>query len=135
MLGFLIIINVYICIIKNDICPFHLYIILLIWLNIYRWKEQFAAEAGSFLDFTRSYKKYGLNVNKNGDLEYREWAPAAREVSIVRYILLIINIFTLVWWFQWLEQRFTQVNKRWIWALVYSFTKEGRRYPAYCPWV
>lgn len=36
------------------------------------------------MDFTRSYKKYGLNINKNGDLEYKEWAPAAREVSLVR---------------------------------------------------
>lgn len=43
----------------------------------YRWKDQFAGEAGSFENFARSYKKFGLNINKDGDLEYREWAPAA----------------------------------------------------------
>jgi 1,4-alpha-glucan branching enzyme len=43
----------------------------------------FAEEAGTFLDFARSYKRYGLNVNKDGDLEYREWAPGAKEVSLV----------------------------------------------------
>jgi 1,4-alpha-glucan branching enzyme len=48
-----------------------------------RWKEQFAAESGSFLEFVRSYKKFGLNINADGNLEYREWAPSAREVSIV----------------------------------------------------
>lgn len=48
-------------------------------------------EAGSFLEFTRSYNKYGLNINKDGDLEYREWAPAAREVSLV--IRCFINGF------------------------------------------
>ena len=43
----------------------------------------FEAEAGTFLEFTRSYRKFGLNINKDGDLEYREWAPNAKELSIV----------------------------------------------------
>lgn len=61
-----------------------------------RWKERFAAEAGSFLEFARSYKKFGLNINANGDLEYREWAPVAREVSLVRYWDGFMKIFRLV---------------------------------------
>jgi 1,4-alpha-glucan branching enzyme len=51
-----------------------------------RWIERFTQEAGSFIEFTRSYKKFGLNINKDGDLEYREWAPSARELSIVGFI-------------------------------------------------
>jgi 1,4-alpha-glucan branching enzyme len=35
------------------------------------------------LDFAHSYKKFGLNVNEEGDLEYREWAPNAKELSLV----------------------------------------------------
>jgi len=53
------------------------------------WIERFTEEAGSFTEFTRSYKKFGLNINADGDLEYREWAPAAREVSIVIDTFLI----------------------------------------------
>jgi len=43
----------------------------------------FEKEAGSLLEFAHSYNKFGLNVNKDGDLEYREWAPNAKEVSLV----------------------------------------------------
>ena len=49
----------------------------------YSWKGQFDKEAGSFLEFTRSYQRYGINLNKDGDLEYREWAPNAKGVSLV----------------------------------------------------
>jgi 1,4-alpha-glucan branching enzyme len=52
-------------------------------IKYYSWKDTFASEAGSFLNFTRSYNKYGLNINKDGDLEYREWAPGAKELSLV----------------------------------------------------
>lgn len=52
--------------------------------------KDFSAEAGSFLDFARSYTKYGLNINAKGDLEYREWAPGAKELSLV--INIILNI-------------------------------------------
>lgn len=45
-------------------------------------------EAGSFRDFARSYKKFGLNINAKGDLEYREWAPSARELSIVYHTII-----------------------------------------------
>ena len=53
---------------------------------VYRWLSKFASEGnGSLVEFARhSYKTFGLNVNKDGDLEYREWAPNAKEVSIVR---------------------------------------------------
>ncbi len=49
-----------------------------------RWKGQFMNEGGSLINFARnSYNRFGLNVNKDGNLEYREWAPNAKEVSIV----------------------------------------------------
>lgn len=59
--------------------------------------SNFASEAGSFLDFARSYNKFGLNINKDGELEYREWAPGAKEVSIVRLIgLLMCSLVILI---------------------------------------
>jgi 1,4-alpha-glucan branching enzyme len=30
----------------------------------------------------RSYKKFGLNVQSNGDILYNEWAPQAKSISI-----------------------------------------------------
>jgi hypothetical protein len=30
-----------------------------------------------------------MNINQDGDLEYREWAPNAKEVSLVSNLLLI----------------------------------------------
>lgn len=48
-------------------------------------KEQFAENEGSFLDFARSYKKFGLNINEKGDLVYREWAPGAKGLSLVNF--------------------------------------------------
>lgn len=47
------------------------------------WKNLFEKNAGSLLDFAHSYNKFGLNINQDGDLEYREWAPNAKEVSLV----------------------------------------------------
>ena len=50
-------------------------------------------EGGSLINFARnSYNRFGLNINKDGDLEYREWAPNAKEVSIVSFILIRFNI-------------------------------------------
>ena len=52
-------------------------------LNGISWKNLFEKNAGSLLDFAHSYNKFGLNINQDGDLEYREWAPNAKEVSLV----------------------------------------------------
>ena len=30
----------------------------------------------------KSYEKYGLNLKANGDLEYNEWAPGAKGLTI-----------------------------------------------------
>jgi 1,4-alpha-glucan branching enzyme len=46
------------------------------------WKTLFEKDYGSLLEFAHSYNKFGLNINQDGDLEYREWAPNAKEVSL-----------------------------------------------------
>ena len=34
------------------------------------------------MNIGRSYKKYGLNVQPNGDITYKEWAPNANGITI-----------------------------------------------------
>ncbi len=47
-----------------------------------RWKRAFDGEGG-LLELARSYKRFGLHLLPNGDLTYKEWAPAAKGLSIV----------------------------------------------------
>lgn len=47
------------------------------------------------LEFARSYKRFGLNVNENGDLVYREWAPAAKGISLVNNLFRLIMKISL----------------------------------------
>lgn len=51
--------------------------------RIFSLLNKFTEDEGSFIDFYRSYKKFGLNINEDGDLVYREWAPGAAGLSLV----------------------------------------------------
>ena len=55
----------------------------------------FEKNAGSLLEFAHSYNKFGLNINQDGDLEYREWAPNAKEVSLVCIQCFYLFLFSL----------------------------------------
>jgi len=35
------------------------------------------------LAVAESYKKFGLHISENGDINYREWAPSAQTLSLV----------------------------------------------------
>ena len=54
-------------------------------LLIYRWLKKFEGEGG-LLGVSRSYRKFGLNLLANADVIYREWAPAAKSLSLVSTI-------------------------------------------------
>lgn len=73
---------------------------------VYSYKETFTANEGSIANFARSYKKFGLNINQNGDLVYREWAPQAKGLSLVSDYVKVIKI---VWRVQRMEQGQPQV--------------------------
>lgn len=47
-----------------------------------KWLQTFKDAEGGLLNIGRSYKKYGLNLQPNGDLIYKEWAPSAKSISI-----------------------------------------------------
>jgi len=53
-----------------------------------RWQKTFEGEGG-LLGISHSYKKFGLNLQSNGDITYKEWAPSAKALSIVRKIRII----------------------------------------------
>ena len=57
---------------------------------------------GGLLELARSYKRFGLHLQPNGDITYKEWAPSAKALSIVS-ILPAHQV--AVWRLQWLEQR------------------------------
>ena len=42
----------------------------------------FSDNEGGLINIARSYTKYGLNQQSNGDIEYMEWAPNALSLSI-----------------------------------------------------
>jgi 1,4-alpha-glucan branching enzyme len=52
--------------------------------NEYRkWKDTIDEHEGGYESFTKGYLKFGLNVGKNGEVEYREWAPNATEAYLI----------------------------------------------------
>lgn len=51
--------------------------------------NSYTTNEGSIQNFARSYKKFGLNIDENGDLVYREWAPGAKGLSLVRLSMIL----------------------------------------------
>lgn len=47
-----------------------------------KWLQIFKDAEGGLLKVARSYKQFGLNVQDNGDITYKEWAPAANSISV-----------------------------------------------------
>lgn len=42
-----------------------------------KWIKTINETEGGLEKFSRGYEKFGLVVNQNGDITYREWAPNA----------------------------------------------------------
>ncbi|OJJ77151.1 hypothetical protein ASPBRDRAFT_165825 [Aspergillus brasiliensis CBS 101740] len=47
------------------------------------WVKTINESEGGLDKFSRGYERYGLNVNANGDITYREWAPNAVKAELV----------------------------------------------------
>jgi len=43
----------------------------------------FEENEGGLLNFARSYKRMGIQVQENNDIVFKEWAPGAKSLSIV----------------------------------------------------
>ena len=55
------------------------------------------------MEVAHSYKKFGLHAQANGDIQYREWAPSAQDVTLVSLLsftdVIELFLFCLVWRF------------------------------------
>ena len=48
-----------------------------------RWKEAINQHEGGYDKFSKGYDKFGLLVQPNNDILYREWAPGVTSASLV----------------------------------------------------
>ncbi|KAL5530287.1 GLC3 [Sanghuangporus sanghuang] len=48
-----------------------------------QWKNTITEYEGGYDKFSKGYERFGLNVDENGDITYREWAPNAKEAVLI----------------------------------------------------
>lgn len=48
-----------------------------------QWKDMIELHEGGYDKFSKGYDKFGINVQPNGDIVYREWAPNANEAFFI----------------------------------------------------
>jgi hypothetical protein len=48
-----------------------------------RWKDNIFSNEGGYDAFSRGFDRFGLNVDDNGQITYREWAPNAKEAVLI----------------------------------------------------
>jgi 1,4-alpha-glucan branching enzyme len=48
-----------------------------------KWKQNIVQSEGGYDAFSKGYLKFGLNVDKDGNVTYREWAPNAKEAYLI----------------------------------------------------
>lgn len=79
-----------------------------------QWKDHFAKEGG-LAEFAASYKRYGLHVNKDNSVTYREWAPGASEA-------VLTGDFN-----GWDRQQFQMARDEYgVWTVTVPATQDGK---------
>ncbi|KAE9410007.1 glycoside hydrolase [Gymnopus androsaceus JB14] len=48
-----------------------------------QWKDTIEQHEGGYDNFTKGYLNFGLNVGKNGEIVYKEWAPNVKEATLI----------------------------------------------------
>lgn len=48
-----------------------------------QWKADIQKNEGGYDAFSKGYEKFGFLVANDGTITYREWAPGAREASLI----------------------------------------------------
>lgn len=48
-----------------------------------QWKDTISQHEGGYESFSKGYTRFGLNVDDNDEITYREWAPNAREAFLI----------------------------------------------------
>jgi 1,4-alpha-glucan branching enzyme len=58
-----------------------------------RWKDTIDRHEGGYERFTKGYLKFGLNVGRNNEVIYQEWAPNAVEAVLIGDFSLFSRLF------------------------------------------
>lgn len=48
-----------------------------------QWKDSIETHEGGYDNFSKGYRRFGINVQPNGEIVYREWAPNAKEAFFI----------------------------------------------------
>lgn len=48
-----------------------------------KWKDDIEKHEGGYDSFSKGYEKFGFNIDSNGQVTYREWAPNARDAYLI----------------------------------------------------
>lgn len=48
-----------------------------------QWKNTIDIHEGGYDTFSKGYRRFGINVQSNGNIVYREWAPNAKEAFFI----------------------------------------------------
>lgn len=48
-----------------------------------QWKNTIDQYEGGYETFTKGYRRFGLNIDANNVITYREWAPNAKEAVLI----------------------------------------------------
>ena len=48
-----------------------------------KWVKDIEEHETGYEKFTRGFENFGLNVQQNGNIVYREWAPNVKDASLI----------------------------------------------------
>lgn len=60
-----------------------------------KWKDTIKEHEGGYEHFSKGYQRFGINVDANGQVTYREWAPNAIEAYLIGDFSMQISVALL----------------------------------------
>ena len=48
-----------------------------------KWRDNIFSYEGGYDEFSKGFLSFGLNVDENNQITYREWAPNAKEANLI----------------------------------------------------
>lgn len=65
-----------------------------------KWKDTIDQYEGGYQNFTNGCHKFGFNVGSGGEVVYREWAPNAKEATLIGdFSECLYFLFSVCWRF------------------------------------
>ena len=84
-----------------------------------KWIKTLDDHEGGLEKFSKGYERYGLHVQSNGDIVYREWAPNATQAFLIGdfSVSWLYEAWKIAWLISYrqLEQRLTSYDQGLVW--------------------